>query len=468
MIAYTKRLLFIIQILVVFSFISCNKEFKADNFTAYFGGEIINPKNNFILFMKDDVVIDTIYLNAKNQFLKKFDSLTPGMYTFKHKPEYQYVYFEKNDSLMVRLNSDDFDESVVFCGRGDQKNNFLMEMYLKNEDDRNKMFDLFDYPISDFTANIDSSYKSKSKFYQSKKESINWSEDFDAYAKSSLEFQHYTKKEIYPIAHKMRTGESVKDKLPANYYSHRKKIDFNNTLLTNYSPFVRYLTHMLANVSYSRVNTVNNKDEALDVSIHKLNITDTLFKNKAIRNRILNNIAFSYLLEDQTVINNKKFLERYNQLSTDNSKHNEINKIGLSVQELKKGNDLKEIKLISAKGDTLSSLSLLNKKTVIFFWTENAESHLSSVHKKAIDFSKKHPGYQFIAINIDKDQTKWTNILNNYNFSPIKEYRAVDFEVLKSKWVITKLSRCILLDQNGKIDNGFVNMFAVTFGSNLK
>jgi hypothetical protein len=33
---------------------------------------------------------------------------------------------------MVRVNSRDFDESIVFCGRGEEKNNFLMEIYLKN------------------------------------------------------------------------------------------------------------------------------------------------------------------------------------------------------------------------------------------------------------------------------------------------------------------------------------------------
>ncbi|MBC8882761.1 hypothetical protein H9X57_03310 [Flavobacterium piscinae] len=47
--------------------------------------------------------------------------MAPGMYTFKYEPEYQYVYFDKNDSLMVRINPVEFDESIVYCGRGDEK-----------------------------------------------------------------------------------------------------------------------------------------------------------------------------------------------------------------------------------------------------------------------------------------------------------------------------------------------------------
>jgi len=111
---------------------SCEKSFEQDNFEAYFGGEIINPQNNFVLFLKNDKVVDTIFLDKNNRFLHKFDSLAPGLYTFKHLPEYQYIYFDKNDSLMIRLNSLDFDNSLAFCGRGEEKNNFLIDSYLKN------------------------------------------------------------------------------------------------------------------------------------------------------------------------------------------------------------------------------------------------------------------------------------------------------------------------------------------------
>ena len=468
MIAYSKKIPFICLISTLYAFIGCQKEFKDDNFTAYFGGEVINPKSNFVLFLKDDVVIDTIYLDKKNRFIQKFDSLAPGLYTFKHEPEYQYVYFDKNDSLMVRINSIEFDESIVFCGRGDEKNNFLMELYLKNEDDRSKMFDDFDLNLTDFIQNSDSSYQSKEIFYTQKKEEIKWNEDFDLYAKAMLDFHHFTKKEIYPMAHKMRTGENVTNQLPVNYYNHRRKIDFNNKLLTNYSPFVKYLTHMLNNVAFTNISPQNLEEEALALHIQKLNIADTLFKNESIKNKIIDNIAFSYLLEDQNIDHNKKFLIRYNQLSTDNSNLNEINKIGESIQLLKKGNDLPEVTLVDITGKTTTSKSLLNQKTVFFFWTENAESHLIAVHKKALEFQRNNPEYQFIAVNIDEEQEKWLKVLENHSFGSIKEFRAENFEDLKEKWVITKLHRTLIIDETGKISNGFVNLFDVKFAENLK
>jgi len=349
-----------------------------------------------------------------------------------------------------------------------KKNNFLMELYLKNEDDRSKMFDDFDLNLNAFIQNSDSSYQSKKKFYSHKKEDIKWSDDFDLYAKSMLDFHHFTKKEIYPMAHKMRTGENVTNELPVNYYNYRSKIDFNNKLLTNYSPFVKYLTHMLNNVAFTNIYPQNLEEEALELHIQKLNIADTLFKNESIKNKIIDNIAFSYLLEDQNIDQNKKFLIRYNQLSTDNSNLNEINKIGESIQLLKKGNDLPEVTLVDITGKTTTSKSLLNQKTVFFFWTENAESHLVAVHKKVLEFQRNNPEYQFIAVNIDEEQDKWLKVLENHSFGSIKEFRAENFEDLKEKWVITKLHRTLIIDETGKISNGFVNLFDVKFAENLK
>ena len=47
---------------------------------------------------------------------------------------------------------------------------------------------------------------------------------FDVYAKGIVNFPHYTKKEIYPMIHEMRTGEDVTSQLPKDYYAFRKSI----------------------------------------------------------------------------------------------------------------------------------------------------------------------------------------------------------------------------------------------------
>jgi len=454
--------------IVLFSTLtSCKRVFKEDNFVAYFGGEIINPQEKYVLFLKDDEVIDTIYLDKNNRFMHKFDSLAPGLYSFKHNPEYQYVYFDKNDSLMVRVNTFDFDNSVVFCGRGDEKNNFLMELYLKNEADKDKMYDNFDKDVKSFIKNIDSSFAIRKSFYLKRKAEIGWDENFDVLAKACLNFHHITKKEIYPYAHQFRTGENIRTKLPSNYYEHRKEVDFDNTLLTNYSPFIKYVSVMLNNVSLQK-DHLDLNENSLENNIEKLNITDTLIKNQKVKNVVLNNVAMMYLLEDQNMYNNQKFIERYLQLTTDKENKKEITEIYNSVQNLKVGNRLPKIELVDTVYKPLDINTVINKPTVLFFWTSHAESHFVASHRKVMELQAKYPNYEFIAINVNDNVANWKNALKKYNFESIKELHASDFEAIRKQWVITKIHRIIILNADGTIKNGFANLFDVNFEQNLE
>ena len=464
---FYKTLVFPTLILALFT--SCNKEFSGEDYVAYFGGEVLNPTSNYVLFCKNNVVIDSIPLNEDNTFFKKFDSLAPGLYTFKIEPEYQYVYFDKNDSIKVHLDSKNFDESVNFCGRGDQKNNFLIDMYLRNEKDKDSLFEVFDYKWNRYNQHINKTNADNQKYYASKKEEIKWNDAFDVYAKAIVNFPHYTKKEIYPMIHEMRTGEDVTSQLPKNYYAFRNKIDFGNEALADFSPFVIYLDYMLNNVgSIHYHNHFSEFDLALKTNINKLNIADTLIKNERIRNMVLNNIALKYLLEDQNMVNNQEFLKTYHKYSTDKSKKNEVLKIGNSIQSLTKGKKLPSVQLITPDGKITNSDAVITKNSVVFFWSEKLSSHLLAAHKKVLELKDKYPNYNFIAINLDANTYKWKEILPKYKFEGITELHCANFEDIKSKWAITKVHRTLIINSDKTIKNGFTNLFDVYFEEDLK
>lgn len=463
----TSCCLFCLPLVALFT--SCGKEFKADNFTAYFGGEVVNPSSSYVILSNDSGFTDTLKLDSNNRFFKKFDSLAPGLYTFRHEPEYQYVYFDKNDSLMVLINTSDFDNSIAFSGRGDLKNNFLMDTYLSNEKDKDNMFKVFDYPVGKFVSSIDATHKKNREFYTARKDEIEWSDEFDVVAKASVDFPYYSKREIYPAIHKIRTGKDVIEQLPKDYYDFRKSIDYNNTALSGYSPFVKYLTHMLGNVADAAHHSHGSDAElALKTNITKMHIADTLIKNEKIKNTILNHIAFSYLLEDQNMQNNQRFLDTYHKYSTDKSQKNEITKIGTAIRLLAIGNSLPAVGFINTEGVPVPSSAYTTGKTVIFFWTEKAPTHLLESHKKAIEYRQKHPEYKFVAVNLDNDTAKWQKLLSNYKFHDIVEVRCENFEDMRTKWAITKIHRTIVLGDNGKISNAFTGLFDSRFEENLK
>ncbi|WP_159780686.1 redoxin domain-containing protein, partial [Flavobacterium sp. 9AF] len=433
-----------LSILALSTLFSCKKVFQPDNYVAYFGGEIINPQDNYVLFMKDEAILDTIYLDKNNRFLHKFDSLAPGLYTFKHSPEFQYIYFDKNDSLMIRLNSLDFDNSLSFCGRGDEKNNFLIDLYIKNESDRSNLYDILDKDLNTYSNAIDSSYKNRKAYYLKRKSEVNWSDNFDAVAQAGVDMHYFYKKELYPYAHEYKTGENICPKLPDNYYAYRKNLNLNNPELGSFSPFIKYVSAFLNNVTYEK-GKCKLQNKSLEKNIKQLNIVDTLLKDQKIKNIVLNNIAYMYLIEEQNMYNNKQFIDRYIALSSDKEKHREVTQIYNAVQNLKIGNKLPKIDLIDKNSQPVSLNDYIqNKETVIFFWTTHAESHIKFVHEKVFHLQEKYPSLNFIAININDSKENWLNTFKKYNFKNVVELKATDFDDIKENWVITKVHRTII------------------------
>jgi hypothetical protein len=115
---------------------------KNENSKTFFGGKIINPKTKFVVLYSNDKIIDTLLLNDRNKFLATYDNLDEGLYYIEHGNENQYVYLEPNDSLMLRLNTWDFDESLVFAGKGAERNNILIDIFLEGENEINLFYQL--------------------------------------------------------------------------------------------------------------------------------------------------------------------------------------------------------------------------------------------------------------------------------------------------------------------------------------
>lgn len=439
-----------------------------NDYSAYFGGIVTKPTIPYILFIKDNKVIDTLPLDKENRFFVKFDSLSPGLYSFKHEPDYQYVYFDKNDSLIVSINTSNFDKSIVFSGKGDRKNNFMMDLYLDQENDRKVNSEIYNKDFKTFKRITDSTYSKREDFYKKNKADIKWSNGFDFYANARLKLNYYIKLEQYSYTQKQKTKHKAIPQISSDFYNFRRTINFNDSRLTNYSPFVRYFTAMLNNMTINPEYSNSNYDEnSLNDNIVKLDIADSIFTDKKIKNEVLNNIAFAYMLKDHNVIDNQRFLDHYLKLSTDNPETNDIRKMSEAVLLLKEGKKLPKIKLLDTNNKLFDIQNDIVKETVIFFWTSCAQSHLDLIYKKLNILKQEHKNVNFIAINIDEDK-EWRKTLSDHDFETALQLRAGNFQALKDKWVFTKINRTIILNADGTIKNAFTNLMDEYFTNYLK
>ncbi|WP_258931968.1 thioredoxin family protein [Flavobacterium oreochromis] len=84
-----------------------------------------------------------------------------------------------------------------------------------------------------------------------------------------------------------------------------------------------------------------------------------------------------------------------------------------------------------------------------------------------MEIMRRNPSLNFIAVNIDKDSNEWKKVLAHNRFE-IPQFHAKNFEDIQSKWVITKIHRAILLNEDKTIKNAFINIFDAEFDNYLK
>ncbi|WP_010257937.1 thioredoxin-like domain-containing protein, partial [Myroides injenensis] len=233
---------------------------------------------------------------------------------------------------------------------------------------------------------------------------------------------------------------------------------FNNEDMIQYSSYTKYLSIMLNSIS-NEAEMDFDPESKFDKNIEKLNIVDTLIKNEKVRNTIFDNITFIYLLEDQNLNNNDKFLERYFQLSTDKSKHSEIIQIQEAVQNLKYSQRLPEVDLVDTNNNPVSINKIIKKPTLMFVWTKNSLGHADGAHRRAIQMLNNNPDIQIVSVCIDGEQNEWVDFVSNYKHQNLIELRSTDFKKMKDKWIITKIQRSMILNSDGTINNAFVNIF---------
>ncbi len=146
----------IIPILIsLFVLSACDSSKKDKSDGTYLGGEIINPKWSYILLQKNDKIVDTIPLDAHNRFFYEFTDFDPGLYWFWHR-ENQLIHIEPGDSIMLRVNTLEFDESLSFSGKGSERSGFLIDLFLQWEEENEGFIHHYQKEPKDFQTLLDS------------------------------------------------------------------------------------------------------------------------------------------------------------------------------------------------------------------------------------------------------------------------------------------------------------------------
>jgi len=456
--------LIIISILSSFLFIGCDSNTEKGD-TAYFGGEVINPNNNYVTLYSDESKRDTIILDAQNRFVYKIQNLKPGMYHFTHGGEYQTLLIEPNDSIMFRLNTSDFDESLVYTGNGSKKNNYLIKAFLSDEVVSKKFYELQHLEPEDFENHIDLARNQRLENLERFVLTQETSPLFKKIAEAGIHYSYYTYKEKYPFGYFGNNKLIHYKDLPESFYDYRTSVNFNDLSLSgvySYNKFMDWYFHNTALKEYYHDGSHHKFDrQALDYNLEKLRLIDSVIDNKTIKNYVLKHATRVFVYNSSSAEQSQSMLDSYLEKSTNDADISYIKNLVSSTQSLYPGNKVPSIKIVDFNNEIIELHDVIKAPTVIYCWSSNFKFSYRNNHYMMKNLKAKYPDMDFIAINInDMNTSSWKKTLNLLKYPTENEYMFKNPNEAIQKFAIANSQKVLIVDHNGHIIKSNTDLFS--------
>jgi hypothetical protein len=444
--------------------LGCNSNSERGD-VAYFGGEIINPNNNYITLYCSESDRDTIYLDANNRFLFKIENLKTGLYSFTHGGEYQTLLIEPNDSILFRLNANDFDESLVYTGDGSQKNNYLIKAYLHDEVESQKFGKKQHLEPEEFESTIKELKGQKLDRLEQFNATHETSDLFKKIALSSINYNFYAYKEMYPFGH---FGNNklihVKD-LPENFYDFRTDVDFNDESLSGLYSYNRFLLWHFQNIGLQKYYEDGSHHafdrHSLDYNLEKVNLIDSIIDNKTIKNYVLMYVTREFIFNSDNAEKSKSMLTAYLDKSTDKEHNVYLTNLVAATINLFPGNKIPSIKIVDFNNNVVDLHSVIKEPTVIYCWSSNFKRTYRNSHYMMKSLKSRYPDMRFIAINVnDMDSQSWKETLNLLKYPTENEYMFNNPNEAIETFAIAYAQKVIIVDEQGTIVKTNADLFS--------
>ena len=429
------RILLFISLII---FISC----KNDNKQTFFNGKILNKSSEKIILSVDENPLYNSLISESGNFSITIDSLESGLYNFFLQPEFQYVILEEGDSIYIRLNSLDFDESLVFMGKGSAKNNFLIDVFLKNEEHNDILNSYYNASFEDFLIKVDSLFNNQKELFKEFKQNNRLSYLSENLILDAIKYPLLEKIQSYLVSNNLDLN-----RLEIDYSKY--EIDFNNNSISSYKPYIDFIYLY----SFNLTKSISDRN----FQVERLKILDSLVQSDDIKSKLFRFLAFEILLNEKSLKEKRIFFEEFKNISDYSSINNEVEILLKNQLQLSPGKSFPNIKGYDLNG-SIKDISMISNKKIIFFWSYDQNAHFNSIYQKINSLENKYLSYKLISLNINNDFDKWKS-----NYKPTKnvtELQTNDFEYMSKKLILDNLNKVFIVDENNIIQAiGSINDF---------
>jgi len=441
-------------IILIFIFVACSEK---DDTVTCISGLIQNPTHDHIFVSEGGQRTETLTIQDDGSFHSRIDVNKPKLMVFEHPPDYQTFYVTPGDSLSFRLNTFDFDGSLVFSGDSSEENNFLMDMYLMNEANNDLILSYYKIPADVFSDKTDSIKAYRIKKLEELHKKHHFSEDFMDIAKKSINYEYYDIRERYAFLLKkyfLKKANSMDD----GFFEYRKSVDFNDAELISHFGYLRFLDDHLKNLSIKNCSEADkqSKKTCFDLTsfnnIHRrLKLVDSIFNNEKLKKKFLGRFFEQEMVHISTKEQLKKATKLLDNVNIGKDKKQKLESFFNFHKNFIVGKKIDQLTLKNHDKDTVKVGHFTDKPhTAIHVWSLSMPMMNKNRFKLIKRMRKKHDDINFIGINVEPDNYNlWQQNVTQYGLTRQHELQTVsspNYELFNYY-----LNRFTLIDKNGKV-----------------
>ena len=452
-------------------FLSCGSDPDDQPTYAYISGQIINPTTDHVLIKHKGVVLDTLSLDSQNRFNYKIDSAATGLYVIQHKPENQNIYISPGDSLLLRVNTLAFDESLHFSGKGNEINNFLTEMFLQDEKTSQLLLSFHEFAPGVFLQKADSIKQRRLTDLEAASKKRKFPDDFNDLAREIIAYENHDLKERYSYLINKYYRE-YSDDFPTGFHDYRKNIDFNFAALQCTPVYKRLLENYLINYSLSwcaksELDEADCYDLANSENVKtRLKKVGELVNLPVLKKYLLDKIAIRGIVTSK---NREEINAILQELETQNLAEEDLNdmkQLGIVQSAYLPGTSLSNVPFLNMAGKIIKMEDLINKPTVFFLWSVY-DSTQQEEHKLIKQYRMKYPEINFVGINLDMgEEPAWRVAVKRNNYDTTREVQLATSSIKKDFFTYF-LDKILLVNASGEVVWGDIYLTSPEFESAL-
>ncbi|WP_299125572.1 TlpA disulfide reductase family protein [uncultured Winogradskyella sp.] len=361
-----------------------------------------------------------------------------GFYFLSYGRNTAYIYLYPKDELSISFDAEHFDETLVFEGKGAERNNYLAKKSVKGSE-LTKDLDAF-YKV-DETTYIKNIANVKQRHLNALAK-INVEDFFKTAEEKSLEFERLLSIQNYKSNYKFYLGEEISPS--KGFYKPVEKIDVRNEDDYKRQPYYRYLVNSVWN---KKIDAAPDAESMLNVlrEVKSQPIIISLingFYSKISSNK---ERAKDYLDLIKMVTTHQPFIEAAEK------QYQEV----MKSKGLSKGDASPEFSYETIDGKIISLNDLKGKYVYIDVWATWCAPCIKQVpYLKQLEERYHNKNIVFVSISVDKEKVKdtWKQMIADKELGGLQLFADKSFDSdFMNAYAVNSIPRFILIDPEGKI-----------------